>query len=164
MILMVETIEVLVDGGRATAGPPLGPALGPMGVNIVEVVGKINEKTKNFAGMKVPVRVIIDPKTKSYDIKVGTPPTSALVLKESGADKGSGKPRTEFVGNLSLEQVIKIAKMKEDSLLGKSLKEKVAEVAGTCVSMGVTIEGQPPKAFQRRVMIGEFDHALSASE
>lgn len=154
---MPETIEVLVDGGKASAGPPLGPALGPMGVNIMEIVGAINEKTKAFAGMKVPVKVRIDPKTKKYDIRVGTPPTSALVIKELGIQKGSGKAREERVGDLTFEQLLRIAEMKADSLLGKTLKQRAMEVAGTCVSMGVSIEGRPAKEAQAAIANGEYD-------
>ncbi|MFP4169559.1 MAG: 50S ribosomal protein L11 [Methanomassiliicoccales archaeon] len=159
---MAETIEVLVDGGQASAGPPLGPALGPLGVNIMEIVNSINQKTKNFKGMKVPVKVIVDTSTKVYDIKVGTPPTSALVKNELGLKRGSGEARTQRVGDLSMDQAIKIAEMKEDSLLGKTMKEKVKEVAGTCYSMGVTLEGEPAKRAQRRIEDGEFDDRLQA--
>lgn len=158
---MAETIDVLVDGGEATAGPPLGPALGPMGVNIIQVVEKINEKTKHFDGMKVPVRVIIDPETKKFEIEVGTPPTSALVMREAGLEKGAGAPRSEIVGDLTIEQVKKIAEMKQDSLLGKTVKDKAMEVIGTCVSMGVSIEGNPPKEMQEKVGAREFDSELS---
>ena len=77
---MSEKVEALVEGGKASAGPPLGPALGPMGVNIGEVINQINEKTKDFKGMKVPVIVIID--GKNFKIKVGTPPISAMIKKE----------------------------------------------------------------------------------
>jgi large subunit ribosomal protein L11 len=154
---MPETIEVLVDGGKASAGPPLGPALGPMGVNIMEIVGAINEKTKAFAGMKVPVKVRIDPKTKKYDIKVGTPPTSALVIKELGIQKGSSKAREEIVGDLTFEQLLRIAEMKADSLLGKTLNQRAMEVVGICVSMGVGIEGRPAKEVQAAIANGEYD-------
>ena len=115
---MAETIEALVEGGKASAGPPLGPALGPMGVNIMQVINTINEKTKDFQGMKVPVKVIIDPKSKDFTIEVGTPPAASLILNELGAEKGSGAPSTHKIGNLSIDQAIKIAKMKYDSLLG----------------------------------------------
>jgi len=157
---MAETIEVLVDGGRATAGPPIGPALGPLGVNIMEIVGAINDKTKAFAGMKVPVKIIIDTATKKYEIKVGTPPTSALIKKELGIEKGSSNPRVEKVGNLTIEQVKKIAEMKSDSLLGKTLKEKILEVVGTCVSMGVNVEGKPAKEIQDEIAAGKYDDRL----
>jgi large subunit ribosomal protein L11 len=157
---MVETINVLVEGGAATPGAPLGPVLGPMGVNIPQIVKAINEKTKAFAGMKVPVTLKIDPKTKEFEISVGTPPTSALIVKELGIEKGSGATSTTKVGNLTFAQLIKIAEMKKDSTLGTRLKDRVQEVAGTCVSMGVTIEGLPPKDFQSQIKEGKFDKEL----
>lgn len=158
---MVETIEVLVEGGKANAGPPLGPALGPLGVNVMQVVNAINEKTKHFDGMKVPVKVIVDPKTKSFEIEVGTPPVTALILKELGIEKGSGNPREEKVGNLSMDQVIKIAKMKYGDLLGKDLKRKVKEVIGSCVSIGVNVEGKSPKEVQKEIDEGKYDSKFS---
>lgn len=159
---MADTIEVLVDGGKATPGPPLGPALGPMGVNVVQVVAKINEKTKSFEGMKVPVKVIIDPKTKSFDIKVGTPPTSQLLLKEMGAEKGSGTPNKSKAGNITIEQAIKVADMKGDSLMGKDLKMRVLEVIGVCVSSGINVEGKDAKVMQKEIKEGKWDGKLVA--
>ena len=154
---MVEKIEVLVDGGKATPGPPLGPALGPLGVNVVEIVAAINEKTKAFVGMKVPVKLTIDEKTKAFEISVGTPPTSALVLKELGLASGSGNAPSVKVGSLTMDQIKRVGEMKKDSLLGNTLKERVLEVAGTCVSMGVEVEGLDPKAFQDQMRRGKFD-------
>jgi large subunit ribosomal protein L11 len=159
---MADTIEVLVDGGKATPGPPLGPALGPMGVNVVQVVAKINEKTKSFEGMKVPVKVIIDPKTKSFDVKVGTPPTSQLLFKEMGAEKGSGVPNKDKAGNITIEQAIKVANMKGDSLMGKDLKMRVLEVIGVCVSSGINVEGRSAKAMQKEIKEGKWDAKLKA--
>ena len=159
---MVDTIEVLVDGGKATPGPPLGPALGPMGVNVVQVVAKINEKTKSFEGMKVPVKVIIDPKTKSFDVKVGTPPTSQLLFKEMGAEKGSGVPNKNKAGNITIEQAIKVANMKRDSLMGKDLKMRVLEVVGVCVSSGINVEGKDAKAMQKEIKEGKWDAKFKA--
>lgn len=158
---MAETVEVLVEGGKASAGPPLGPALGPLGVNVMQVVNAINEKTKHFDGMKVPVKVIVDPKTKSFEIEVGTPPVTALILKELGIEKGSGNPREQKVGNLSMDQVIKIAKMKYGDLLGKDLKRKVKEVIGSCVSIGVNVEGKSPKEVQKEIDEGKYDSKFS---
>ncbi len=154
---MVEKIEVLVDGGKATPGPPLGPALGPLGVNVVEIVKVINEKTKAFVGMKVPVKLTIDTKTKDFEVSVGTPPTSALVLKELGLESGSGNAPTVKVGSLTMDQIKRVAEMKADSLLGSDLKQRVMEVSGTCVSMGVEVEGLDPKAFQDQMRRGKFD-------
>ena len=154
---MAETIKALVDGGKVSAGPPLGPALGPLGVNIMQIVNTINEKTKQFEGMKVPVKVIVDPKTKNFDIEVGTPPATSLILNELNLEKGSGKASTHKVGNLSMDQAIKVAKMKFDNLLGKDLKQKTKEIIGTCITMGVTVEGKKPQEIQKDIDSGEYD-------
>ena len=155
-----QSVEVLVDGGKASAGPPLGPALGPLGVNVMQVVTMINEKTRDFAGMKVPVKVNVDPKTKKFDVTVGTPPTSALLVKELGVEKGSGNMRDVKVGNLTSAQIAKVARMKTDALMGASLMKRAKEVAGTCVSMGITIEGLDPREWQKRVEAGEWADAF----
>ena len=157
-------IDTLVEGGKASAGPPLGPALGPTGVNIGQVVAKINEKTKDFAGMKVPVVVVIDPAAKTFEIEVGTPPASALILKELGIDKGSGEARTTFAGDLTVEQAAKVAGMKKDSLLAASLKAAVMEISGTCVSMGIKLDGKPAKEFQVAVAKGDYDESFKGKE
>jgi large subunit ribosomal protein L11 len=120
-------------------------------------VAMINEKTKSFAGMKVPVKVLIDPKTKTFEIKVGTPPTSSLLVKEIGMEKGSGAPNSQKVGNITIEQAIKVANMKQDSLMGKDLKMRVLEVIGVCVSSGITVEGKEPKAIQKEIKEGKWD-------
>ena len=155
-----EKVEVLVEGGKATAAPPLGPALGPMGVNIGQVVGDINKKTSSFAGMQVPVKIFIDKETKQYEIIIGTPPASGLIKKEANLEKGSGKAKHEMVADILIEQVIKIAKMKETATLGKSLKEKVKEVVGTCQSMGILVEGKPAKETMRDIEAGLFDEEI----
>ncbi|MBD3248807.1 50S ribosomal protein L11 [Candidatus Woesearchaeota archaeon] len=155
-----ETIESLIEGGKATAAPPLGPALGPMGVNIGEVVAEINKKTEAFKGMQVPVKVNIDTDTKEFDIEVGTPPASALVKKEAGVEKGSGNPKQDKVADILIEQIIKIAKMKEGNLLGKTLKEKVKEVMGTCNSMGILVEGVDATEAIKNVNEGKFDKEI----
>lgn len=156
---MADIIEALVDGGRASAGPPLGPALGPKGVNIGQVIALINQKTKAFEGMKVPVKVIIQD-DKSFDVKVGTPPISALIKAELGISKGSGNPKTEIVGNLTIDQIKKVTAQKQDSLLGATEKARVMEVSGNCVSMGVTVDGKSPKDFQKDVRAGLYDDRL----
>ncbi|HVL87983.1 MAG TPA: 50S ribosomal protein L11 [Candidatus Thermoplasmatota archaeon] len=155
--MATQKISALVDGGKATPGPPLGPALGPLGVNVVNVIKMINDKTRAFDGMKVPVEVIVDAGTKEFDVVVGTPPTSALILKEVGAESGSGQPKQNKIGDISIESAAKVAKMKSDDLQGKDLKRKVKEVLGTCVSMGVTVEGRDPREVQKAIDGGEFD-------
>jgi len=153
---MVDTVEALVDGGKATAGAPLGPALGPKGVNIAEVVAAINEKTRAFAGMKVPVKIIIDDK-KKFEIKVGTPSMASLIKSELGLESGSSNARTTKVANMTLDQAKKIATMKEGDLLGADLKARVSEVSGACVSIGITIDGKNPKDFQAALKAGTYD-------
>ncbi|MCG7848108.1 MAG: 50S ribosomal protein L11 [ANME-2 cluster archaeon] len=156
---MGEVVEALVPGGKANPGPPLGPALGPMGVNIKEIVDSINEKTADFNGMQVPVKIIFDSK-KNYTIEIGTPPTSALILKEVGLEKGSGNAGTETVGNLTIEQAAKVARMKRNSLLATDFKSAVNEIIGSCVPMGVTVEDMDPREAQRAVKNGDFDGRL----
>ncbi|RMF55431.1 50S ribosomal protein L11 [Candidatus Woesearchaeota archaeon] len=151
-----QTVEALIEGGKATAAPPLGPALGPLGVNIGQVVADINKKTASFKGMQVPVKVVVDSDTKEYSISVGTPPASALIKSEAKIEKGSGNPKMDKVADLKIEQVIKIAKMKEDSLLGKTTKEKVREIIGTCNSMGVMVEGKPAVETLKDIENGAF--------
>jgi len=156
-----QTIEVMIEGGKATAAPPLGPALGPTGLNVSQVIAKINEKTANFKGMQVPVKVNFDAATKEFDIEVGTPPTSSLLTKEAGIEKGSGFARTDKVADLMIEQIIKVAKMKEDSLNGATLKEKVKNVIGTCRSMGILVEGKEPAEIIKDINAGKYDKEIA---
>ncbi len=155
-----ETVEVLIEGGKATAAPPLGPALGPMGLNIGKVVADINKKTQDFKGMQVPVSVHIDTETKEYTISIGTPPASALIKQEANIKKGASNPLADKVADLKIEQILKIAKMKEDVLLGKDLKEKSKEIIGTCQSMGIMVEGTPANEMITRIKAGEFDEKI----
>ncbi|MEM2464216.1 MAG: 50S ribosomal protein L11 [Candidatus Bathyarchaeia archaeon] len=159
-----KIVEFIVEGGKATGGPPIGPAIGPLGVNVVAVVNKINELTKEYTGMKVPVKVIIDPETKVFEVEVGIPTTAALILKEVGVEKGSSKPNVEKVGNLTMEQVIKIAGIKRGKLLAKTLKAAVKEVVGSCVSIGITVEGKDPKVVLREINEGKYDDLFKKAE
>jgi len=159
-----KVVEALVSGGQATAGPPLGPALGPLGVNVVAIVNKINEITKSYSGMKVPVNITVDPNTKEFEISVGVPTTSALLVKEAGIEKGSATPSTQKVGNLSLEQVIRIAQVKTSSLLARDLKSAVKEILGSCVSMGMTVEQKDPREVQREVDEGKHNSVLTSAQ
>ncbi|MBD3259569.1 50S ribosomal protein L11 [Candidatus Woesearchaeota archaeon] len=155
-----ETVEALVEGGKATAGPPIGPALGPLKVNIGEVVKAINDKTKDFQKMQVPVKIIVDTDTKEFEIQVGTPPASQLIKKEAIIEKGASNPLLDKVADLKIEQIIKIAKMKEDSLYGKDMKGRVKEIVGTCQSMGVLVEGAPARETLQKIDTGEFEQKI----
>jgi len=152
-----KTIDALVSGGQATAGPPLGPALGPLGVNVVAIVNKINELTNDYAGMKVPVKIVVDPETKEFEVTVGTPTTSALIVSALKIQKGSGSPKEEKVGDLTMLQVVSLAKKKRPELLARSLKLAAKEVLGSCVSMGVTVEGKDPREAQQEIDEGKYD-------
>ena len=143
---MADEVSVMVEGGKAAAGAVLGAALGPLGVNVGQVVQQINEQTKGFAGMKVPVVIKVDPATRAFTLVVGRPPVAALLLKEIAKEKGSGKSKTETVGDVSLAAVEQIAKAKGADLQGRSDVQRVNQVIGTCVSMGITVDGQDPRA------------------
>ena len=155
-----ETVEILIEGGKATPGPPLGPAIGPLGINMMQVVEQINTKTSDFAGIKVPVKVIVDVGTKEFEVEVGTPPTTALILDELNIEKGSQDPGLDKVADLSIEQTLKIARMKFDSLLSNDYKMAAKEVIGTCVSMGLTVDGKDPKIVQKEISEGVYDEQL----
>ena len=150
-------VNALVVGGGADAGPPLGPALGPLGMNVMMIVKEINEKTKDYSGMRVPVKISVDTETKEFDVEVGIPTTSALIVKESGVEKGSGEPNTKLNGNLDFQQLLKIANSKRDQSYGKTLKAVVREVVGSCISMGMKIEEKDPREFQKELGEGKFD-------
>ncbi|MFG1545701.1 MAG: 50S ribosomal protein L11 [Thermoplasmataceae archaeon] len=154
---MAQSVSTMVEGGKASTGPPLGPALGPLGLNLGQIVKEINEKTKDFQGMQVPVTlVVIDAATKKYEIKVGIPPTSALIKKEIGIEKGAAKRKEAVAGNATIEQIKKVARMKMDSMMANSLTAAVLEVIGTCVSLGITIDGKDPKEAQMLIKKGEI--------
>jgi large subunit ribosomal protein L11 len=152
-----KTVDTVVEGGKASAAPPLGPALGLLGVNIQEVIDAINEKTRDLAGMKVPVKVTVDTATKKFRLSVGTPPASALILKEAGLQKGAATTGTDRVGDLTEEQVKKIARAK----FGSDENTYVNQIKGTCRSMGITIgEG---KVTEEEKMLAE-QHKHEAEE
>ena len=152
-----DTVEVLVEGGSATPGPPLGPAIGPLGINMMQVVEEINNKTADFKGMKVPVKIIVDSSTKEFEIEIGTPPTTALVMDELNIEKGSHEPGSEVAADLSVEQAFKIARMKYVALLANDYKAATKEVMGTCVSMGMNVDGKDARDAQKALDAGEYD-------
>lgn len=160
-----EIIDTLVEGGKATPGPALAPRLSMMKVNIQEVFKKINDKTKDYSGMKVPVKIIIDKKSKEIEIEVGTPPATSILKKEMGIElakiteeeKTAGKTSA---GNLTMEQIVKVAKMKQDDLLANDFKKSVKTVVGICVSMPITIEGKKPKEVLTEIDEGKWDQLI----
>jgi large subunit ribosomal protein L11 len=155
-----KSISALVSGGEASAGPPLGPSLGPMGLNVLQVVNTINEKTRDFPGMKVPVKVEVDSETKQFTVEVGIPPTAALIAKEGGIGKGSGTSGRDYVGDLPIDKVVKIAKMKLESSYATDIKGAVKEVIGSCLSMGVKVDGKLAKDVFTEISKGNYDDKL----
>ena len=156
-----KVVEALIDGGQATAGPPLGPALGPLGVNVLQIVNKINELTKAYSGMKVPVKIFVDVESKEFEVEIGTPTTAALIVKELGVEKGSGTPKAQKIGNLSMEQIVKIAQMKILASYSKTVKAAAKEVLGTCISLGVTVEGKEPKEILKELEKGDYENLFN---
>ena len=156
---MAGTIEVLVPGGEANPGPPLGPELGPTPVDVQAVVQEINDQTEAFDGTEVPVTVDYDD-DGSFSIEVGVPPTAELIKDEAGFETGSGEPQVDFVADMSIEQVKKVAEQKSTDLLAYDVKNAAKEVGGTCASLGVTIEGEDARTFDDRVDAGDYDDVL----
>lgn len=159
-----QIVEALVEGGKASAGPPIGSSLGPMKVNIGQVVTQINDKTKDFKGMKVPVKIIVDTEDKTFEITIGTPPASQLIMKEISLEKGSGEPNLNKAGVISFEQVIKVAKMKSSSLLVNNLKSAVKTIIGSCQSAGILIDGKDAKEVLKEIDEGKYDNLISSGK
>ncbi len=153
-------IKLLVDGGSMAPGPALSQKLGPAGINISQVIQKVNEATKDFKGLKVPVELDVDLSTKSFEVKIFSPPTSELIKKELKIEKGSGAQKKTTVGNLSIEQIISIAKTKMQNMLSKDLKASVRSVVGTCVSLGVLVESKSPVEVEQEILQGKYDKEI----
>ncbi|MBI2044490.1 50S ribosomal protein L11 [Candidatus Pacearchaeota archaeon] len=157
-------IKLLVEGGEMKPGPTLSQKLGPAGINISQVIQKINDSTKNFPGMKVPVELNVDSSTKTFEVKVFSPPVSELLKKELGLEKGSGLQKKQYAGNISIEQIISVAKTKMPNLLCKDLKSAVKTVIGTCVSLGVLVENEPASLVGVQIDEGKFAKEISSEK
>jgi len=203
-----KTVEALIDCGKATPAPPLGPTLAQYKVNIGKIIQDLNEKTKEYDGMKVPVKIIIDDETKEYKFEIGTPPVSSLIRKELGlkiigeekkksaeapaeappaeqvkeetkaegkkpvaaegateetttaAEPVTVKKERVIVGDLTIDQCIKIMKMKRDTLLAKNTRKALKEIVGSVVSMPLTVEGKNPKEVLKDIDEGKYDNKL----
>ena len=131
-------IKLQINAAKATASPPVGPALGQHGVNIAAFIKEFNARTKDMEGYKIPV-VITVYADRSFTFITKTPPTPLLVLKAAGLNGGSGAPNKTKVGTLSAAQVEEIAKTKMPDLNCDSLESAISQVKGTCRSMGVTV-------------------------
>ncbi|MBS3091950.1 50S ribosomal protein L11 [Candidatus Pacearchaeota archaeon] len=157
-------VGLLVDGGAMTPGPALAQKLGPLGIDIGKVIADVNKATMSFKGTKVPVELDVDTSKKTYTISVSTPPIPELLKKELGAEKGSGDHKNTQIGNLAIEQVIKVAKTKLPGMLEKNLKNAVKTVVGSCVSIGVLIENKPAKKVAVEVQEGIYDKEIAGEK
>jgi large subunit ribosomal protein L11 len=153
-------VMALVTGGSASGGPPIGPAVGPTGINIKDVVDEINDQTMVFKGLTVPVRIECDPETKQFKIFVETPSTASLLLKEVGVEKGSSSCSEEKIGDLTFEQVVKVVEAKKEKFLEKTFKSAIKTALGTALSVGITVEGEDPREIQKRIENGEYDNKI----
>ncbi len=155
-------LKLLVDAGEMKPSPAMSQKLGPMGINMGKVISEVNNSTKDFKGMKVPVELDIDPKTKNFKIAVKTPPTSELLKKEAGLEKASGEQKKIKVANLAMEQIIKVAKTKQNDMLDKDMKSKVKSVLGSCASLGIMVENHDAKRAMEQVNSGKFDKEINS--
>ncbi|MEM0465804.1 MAG: 50S ribosomal protein L11 [Candidatus Pacearchaeota archaeon] len=154
-------IKLLIDGGDMKPGPAVAQQLGPMGINIGKVISSVNESTKDFKGIKVPVELDVDEKTKSFTIKVFSPPTAELLKKELKIEKGTSNHNVTIVGNASIEDVIKVTKIKYPNMLEKNFKNAVKSVLGTCKSIGILVENKDPKEVVKDVEKGVYDKEIN---
>ncbi len=153
-------VKLIVDGGKMAPGPAVAQQIGPMGINLGKVISDVNEATKSFAGMKVPVELDVDPKTKTYKITVSSPPVAELIKKEIAAEKGSGEPGKYKVGNIPFERIVSIAKTKLPNLLAKDLRSGIRLVVGTCVSLGVLIDNKTAKEVEKDIESGVYNNEI----
>lgn len=136
----VKQIKLQVEAGKANPAPPVGPALGQAGLNIMEFCKQFNEKTKGQIGMKLPVVISVF-SDKSFTFVTKSPPAALLVKKALGIESGSGTPHVTKVGTITRKQLEEIAKTKQADLNANDLDAAINIIAGTCRSMGVTVAG-----------------------
>lgn len=164
MRMSKEKIELMIEGGKATPNAQIAQKAGPLGINITKIIEEINTRTTSFKGVKIPVKIFIDPKSKNFEIEIGSPPASELIKKELNLEKGSAMPNKEKIGNLAIEQVIKIALMKKDSMLVKSLKAAVKNIVGSCDSIGILVEGKKAVEINKEIDSGLYDEKINSNE
>lgn len=157
-------IKLLVEGGNMSPGPAVAQQLGPMGINMGQVISDVNSATSEFKGVTVPVHLDVDPKTKEVKIKVLSPPTSELIKKELKLEKASGARLKQKVGNLAIEQVISVSKAKHNSLLSNEFISTVKSVIGTCQALGVLIENKEPKEVLEEIGEGKYKEEIDAKK
>lgn len=154
-------IKLLVDGGAMKPGPALSQKMGPLGMNMGKIIADVNKATAEFKGIKVPAVLDINTKTKEFTVQVFTPPTAELLKKEIGLEKGSPQPNKIKTGNIPIEIVIKVAKIKEKDMMVNGMNEAVDSVLGTCMSLGLLVEGKVPNEVISDVKEGKYNDLIS---
>ena len=160
----MAVIKLLVEGGNMTPGPAVAQQLGPMGVNVSQVIADVNTATSGFKGVTVPVHLTVNAETKEVSIKVLSPPTSELIKKELKIEKASSARLKQKVGNLAIEQVISIAKAKHDHMLSNDFMATVKSIIGTCQALGVLIENKEVKEVLEEIAEGKYAEEISAQK
>lgn len=153
-------IKLIVEGGAMKPGPAVAQQLGPMGINLGKVIADVNTATAGFKGLKVPVELDVNPKTKAYAIEVLSPPMAELIKKELKLEAGSGEAGKTYVGNISLEQIVGIAKTKQPGLLARNLKNAVKLAVGSCVSLGILVDNKNGKEIMKEIEAGKYDKEI----
>ncbi len=157
-------IKLLVEGGKMTPGPAVAQQLGPMGINMGQMISDVNEATSEFKGVTVPVHLTVDPETKEVSIKVLSPPTSELIKKELKIEKASAARLKQKVGNLAIEQIISLAKAKHNSMLSNDFTATLKSVIGTCQALGVLIENKETKEVLEEIAEGKYKEEIEAQK
>jgi large subunit ribosomal protein L11 len=154
-------IKLIIEAGDMKPNAAISQKLGPMGINIGKVIAEVNKATLSFKGIKVPVELDVNAKSKEFKVHVSSPPTAELLKKEIGVETASGQAKKTKVGNISIEQIIKIALVKSPSMTAGSLKSAVRSVIGSCVSLGILVENKEAKEAEIEVLQGKYDKEIS---
>ncbi len=160
----IRSVTIKIRGGEASPAPPVGPVIEQLGLDVKKVVDEINKLTERFKGFEVKVKIIVDEETKEYEIEVRGPTTTELLLKAVGADKPSGDPMHQKIGDLPFEKIVEIAILKKHDMLAKTLKAAVKTVLGSARSIGITVDGKDPKQVTKEVEAGVYDAILAKYE
>lgn len=135
---IIAIVKLALNAGKATPAPPIGPALGQHGVNIIMFCKDYNSRTEEKKGLVIPVEIYVY-EDRSFSFILKTPPASVLLAKAAGISKGSGEPKTNIVGSISRQQLSEIAQIKLEDLNTQNLKQAAKIIAGTAKNMGITI-------------------------
>ncbi len=159
----IRVITIKTRGGKLAENPQLDQ-LEKIGLNIEELIEKINKKTEIYKDFDITVRIVVDEDTKEYDIEIKPPSTTSILLSKVGAREPSGDPAHKKIGDLSMEDIIEVALMKKPVLNTKSLRSAVKVIIGSARSIGITIEGKDGKQVTREVDEGLYDEIIAKWE